>query len=214
MSCGCCGFDELFDRKTAAKELRRYRRKGPIRSTAALIALLKERGVENASLLDVGGGIGAIQHELLDAGAARAVDVDGSAAYLDAAREEAERRGRADRHVFHEGDFAEIADAIDDADIVTLDRVICCYPDMPTLVASSAVRARRLYGLVFPRRHLAMRVAHPLINLMLRLKRCPMRFHLHDPVEVRRVVGEAGLERAASRRTFLWTVEIYRRRTA
>ena len=86
--CQQCGFDDFFDEKTAAKELKRYRTKGPIKSTRLLIDLLIAEGVRDASLLDVGGGIGAIQHELLDAGAASSVDVDGSEAYLAAASAE------------------------------------------------------------------------------------------------------------------------------
>jgi ubiquinone/menaquinone biosynthesis C-methylase UbiE len=78
--------------------MRRYREKGPIPSTRALIEALVAEGVEGATLLDIGGGIGAIQHELLDAGATRATNVDASAPYLDAAGEEAQRRGH-DEHV-------------------------------------------------------------------------------------------------------------------
>ncbi len=40
---------------------------------------------------------------------------------------------------------------MDDADIVTLDRVGCCYLAVDELVTASAAHARRLYGLVLPR---------------------------------------------------------------
>jgi magnesium-protoporphyrin O-methyltransferase len=209
--CDCCGFDDFFDAKHAAKEMRRYRRKGPIRSTALLVEALRTAGVEDATILDIGGGIGAIQHQLLGSGAASAVDVDGSQAYLDVARAEAERSGHADRIRFVRGDFVDLAGTIDAADVVTLDRVICCYPDMPTLVDLSADRARRLYGLVFPREHLLMRVARPIINTWSRLKRSPMRFFLHGPREVDRRVRERGLSPVARARTLLWNVVVYRR---
>ncbi len=207
----CCGFDEFFNKKLAAKELRRYQRRGPIASTRLLIELLKNQGVGGASVLDVGGGIGAIQHELLKAGAASATDVDGSSAYLDAARRQAERLGHADRVTFRHGDFVGLADEVGAADIVTLDRVICCYPDMPALVERSAARARRLYGLVFPRTHWLMRAARPVMNLYWRLRRCSLRFYLHAPDHVRRVVEDGGLALHASGRTLLWRVEVYRR---
>ena len=77
--------------------------------------------------------------------------MEASAAYLAAAREETARRGHTDRLKAHHGDFVALAPEIPSADIVTLDRVICCYRDMPALVAQSAARARKLYGVVYPR---------------------------------------------------------------
>jgi predicted RNA methylase len=100
----------FYDEKRATSELRKYREQGPIPSTRALIEALKAEGVEGATLLDIGGGIGAIQHELLDAGATRAICVDASAAYLDAARGEGRRRGQGGRVNYLHGDFVDLAD--------------------------------------------------------------------------------------------------------
>src|SRR3990170_1661911 len=108
-------------------------------------------GVTGLSLLDIGGGIGVIQHELARAGVGRIASVDASSSYLAAQRAEAERLGYAPRASYLSGDFVTLADHIPDSDIVTLDRVICCYPDMRSLVSLSAARARRLCGIVYPR---------------------------------------------------------------
>ena len=147
----CCGHQEAFGEKTAKRDLRRYRRKGPRKTTRQLLDALRERGLDHASVLDIGGGVGVIEHELLDRGASRAQAVDASRAYLRAAREEAERRGHADRLEQHAGDFVELADTVEPADVVTLDRVICCYPEVDALVSLSAAHARRAYGVVYPR---------------------------------------------------------------
>ncbi|MGE5101239.1 MAG: methyltransferase domain-containing protein, partial [Deltaproteobacteria bacterium] len=76
-------------------------------------------GVDGASLLDIGGGVGAIHHTLLDAGATNARHVDVSPDYINAAREEAGRRGHADRVLFLRGDFVQLAPEVADADVVT-----------------------------------------------------------------------------------------------
>ena len=102
----------FYDAKLAASELAKYRTDGPRPWTRTLIEALKAEGVEGSTLLDIGGGIGAIEHELLDAGLANAINVDASAAYLDAAREESERRGHRGRVTYHHGDFVELAEAI------------------------------------------------------------------------------------------------------
>jgi magnesium-protoporphyrin O-methyltransferase len=139
-SCQCQGIEIQFDRREAAKKLADYQKNGPADTTRILIAALKEMGIDGATLLDIGGGIGAIQIELLKAGAAGAVSVDASTAYIEAAQREARDQGLQDRIQFHHGDFVELADKVPPADIVTLDRSLCCYPDMPALVGLSADR--------------------------------------------------------------------------
>ena len=107
--------------------------------TRTLIEALKAEGVEGATLLDIGGGIGVIQHELLAAGAASAISVDASSAYLDAAREESDRRGLRGRVTYRHGDFVELAESVPPADIVTLERVLNVYPDWVRLAGVSAI---------------------------------------------------------------------------
>src|SRR3989304_4688720 len=98
MSCAQCqGIERMFDRRAAERELRQYRAAGPGGTTRLLIDALKAEGVAGLTLLDIGGGVGAIQHELLRAGARSATAVDASSAYLDAARAEGARLGAGGR---------------------------------------------------------------------------------------------------------------------
>ena len=205
----CVGVEKLFDEKYAQRDLKRYLRKGPVRTTRLLIEAIREEGVKDRSLLDIGGGIGAIQLELFEAGVSKATDVDAASAYLKIARAEAQRRGIADLIEYRSGDFVEEADEIDPADIVTLDRVICCYPDMPKLVSLSAAKAGRIYGLVYPRLNVIMRLARPLINLHNRIKRSPFRFYLHSPAEVDRILRDCGFRRLCESRTPLWHIVVF-----
>ena len=105
-------FGDFYNARKAASELRSYRNKGPIPSTRMLIDALKAEGVEGATVIDIGGGIGAVQHELLAAGAATATSVDASDAYIQAAREESARRDLAGRVTYYHGDFLELAEMI------------------------------------------------------------------------------------------------------
>src|SRR6188472_3833424 len=147
----CCAYDRQFNARHAENDLREYRRDGPTGLTKALIEALSAGGIEGRSVLEIGGGVGAVHHELLRAGADAAVDVDASRAYVSAAREESERQGHADRVEYRVGDFVALADVIEPADVVALDRVLCCYSDMSSLVARSAALAKRRYGVVYPR---------------------------------------------------------------
>ena len=209
--CGCDRGFEIFDRHSAEADVERYRREGPDATTRMLLDMIRERGVDGSSVLDVGGGIGVIDHELLRDGAGHALLVDASAPSLESARDEARRLGHLDRIEFVDGDFVHRASSIDPADIVTLDRVICCYPDMESLVRLSASRARVLYGLVLPRDRMLMRWGARLINLWYRLRGVAYRAYVHPNARVDAVVAEAGLHAAREERTFVWRVVLYDR---
>ena len=211
-ACGCGDdFASIFDRGTANDDRDRYRRSGPDRTTRMLLSMIDSHRVRGASLLDIGGGIGVITQELLKAGAGRAVLVDGSAAYLEVARNEARASNVLDRVEFVEGDFVRRAPGIDPADVVTLDRVVCCYPDAVSLVSLSADRARRLYGLVLPRNSRLVRLAIWLNNLQFRLRRSPYRAFSHSNELVDSLAGERGLRVIDEAQTFFWRVVLYGR---
>lgn len=213
MPTSCCrtDYDALFDERMARSQLEAYRRRGPDAHSRHLIQALEAEGIEGATLLDIGGGIGAIQLELLDAGATSSVDVDASHAYLAAARLEAERRGFGDRATHRYGNFVELAGEIEPADVVTLDRVICCYPDMPALVGASVAHARRLYGLIYPVDRWWLRAAAAVGNLGLRLFRQSFRIHIHPTRAVDDLVRAHGFERRTQRRWLVWQMVVYRR---
>lgn len=201
--CQCQGIELTFDDKMARGELEDYREKGPSKGSKLLIETLKGEGVEGKSLLDIGGGIGAIQHELAAAGASSIVNVDASSSYLNVAREEAIRRGYAGMASYYHGDFVELAPQIEAADIVTLDAVICCYHDMAALVGLSAERARKLYALIFPYDVWYLKAIRPFGSVYFWLRQNPYRFFLHATDEVDALLRSKGLERKITRRVSL-----------
>ena len=172
---------------------------------------MKAKDIEGATLLDIGGGVGVAQLELLSAGVRSATDVDASSAYLDVAREEAGRRNYGERVTYHHGDFVALAPEIEPADIVMLDRVICCYHDMPALVATSAAKALRLYGLVYPRDAWWTRCYSAVENAAMRARRHPYRSFIHPTRQVDAMVRGAGLERRYYRRGVFGQVAVYAR---
>lgn len=209
--CQCQGIEELFSEEYVAKELKRYRKRGPDRTTRMLIEALKKENVEGLTLLDIGGGLGAIQHEMLRAGVQSATDIEASTAYLNATKAETARRGYADRVNYQYGNFVDLAENVAPADIVTLDRVICCFPDMQNLVLLSVARARKYYGLVFPREDWWMKIWHVLQSFFLRLTKSNYRTFLHSTKEVEKLVKSYGFKRRFYRRTFVWQVVVYTR---
>lgn len=213
MSCcaHCQDAADLFGAKAARRDLRRYRVHGPAATTKLLLDDLLAQREGEQTLLDIGSGIGAIPLALLQAGFTKAVQVDASPAYLAASEAEAARRGLRERITYRYGDFVDVAGEVEMVDTVTLDRVICCYPDVEALVSLSAARARRLYGLVYPRERLATRVVVWFSNLWFRLRGSRFRSYVHPAGRVDELLGEQGFRRTRSEQTFLWQVATYAR---
>jgi 2-polyprenyl-3-methyl-5-hydroxy-6-metoxy-1,4-benzoquinol methylase len=209
--CQCCGIEEQFNRAEAARKLREYRRSGPARTTQLMLDALMREPIAGQTLLDIGGGVGSIQHALLKAGAAAVTAVDASAAYLAAAREEAARQQHAERVTYHHGNFVDIAATLPSADIVTLDRVICCYHDMPALVERSSAKAARWYGLVYPRDTWWVRAGVQAENALLWLQRSAFRIFAHPSAAVDAIVRRNGLLPCFARNAGIWQVVVYQR---
>jgi magnesium-protoporphyrin O-methyltransferase len=209
--CHCDGLDHGFTAGRAARDLATYRRRGPAKATARLIAALQKDAIVGMTLLDIGSGIGVIPRILLQSGVRHALDVDASSAYIEAARSEVERLGLSDRMQFVRGNFVTVAETIPVADIVTLDRVVCCFDDMPTLVALSAARAGRLYGVVLPRDVWWMRLLGWVRNRLLGFARSSLRFFIYAPADVDAVIRAQGLERRSVQRVGMWQVMLYTR---
>lgn len=207
----CRDADQIFGQRDARARLERYRRRGPEGTTQMLIEALRATGVRGASVLDIGGGVGVVHHELLGAGAARATDVDASTAYLALARGESERRGHAQRVRYIHGDFVALAPSLEGADIVALDRVVCCYPDMPALVGAAAARAGRLLGLVYPRDVWWVRAGIRVVNLGLALQRTAFRVFCHPTAAVEAELSRAGLRPRLRRSSGFWQVVVFER---
>jgi magnesium-protoporphyrin O-methyltransferase len=179
--------------------------------TKLILAAIRSLGITDADLLDIGGGIGAIHHELLKDVAHAATHVDASSAYLRKAKEEATRQGHSEYVRFVHADFTDIADNLPKADIVTLDRVVCCYPDFRRLLKAAADHSQRALALTYPRETWYLRIGLKIGNFFQRLRKDPFRVFLHPIAEMDALLKREGFERVSLRRLFVWEMALYRR---
>jgi len=208
----CTGYraaEAWFDRKVAERDLRRYRRRGPDKTTRLMIEELRRCPLEGRHLLDVGGGIGVISRELADTNLASTTTVEASPAYLEVARREVGAPSRSTQFVL--GDFAVIAGTLPDADVVTLDRVVCCYPNAEALLVAAAARTRQVLAFTCPRNRWYVRTMFGLGNFWLRLTGKKFRAFVHAPERMAAVLEAAGLARVTRRETLVWTLDLYHR---
>ncbi|NQV14320.1 hypothetical protein HQ531_02595 [bacterium] len=199
----------MFDESTAQRDLKAFRKNGPSKTTRILIENILRQDIKNKSLLDIGGGIGAIHHELLNNGIEVASAVDASNAYLSASGEESKKRGNAHRIKYYHGDFVDLAEVLPDSDIVTLDKVICCYDNMIDLVRLSAMKAKQLYGVIYPRDSWWVKALKPIINLLPQFKGIPFRAYVHPVKQADSIIRNHGFEILFLRKLIFWQVVIY-----
>jgi 2-polyprenyl-3-methyl-5-hydroxy-6-metoxy-1,4-benzoquinol methylase len=211
--CQCEGIETRFNQEYVAKKLQRYREKGPKESTRILIKFLKETLENDMTLLDIGSGIGDIQHALLGEGVKESFNCEASSAFIDACKQEAERQGNSNRITHMKGDFVDIADSVPSADIVTLDRVICCYHDMPDLVNKSLAKARKLYGIVIPIDKWWVKLTTSIYyNLRFLIQRNPFRVFVHSTEAVEGLISSKGFERIFYDVKGTWQISVYEKK--
>ena len=203
-------YDDLYDTRKAAAELRAYRTKGLTPWARVLTDRLKTDGVAGASVLDIGGGIGSVHHELLEAGAASAVGIDASTAYVAAAREESDRRGQGDRVSYRHGDFIQLAPSVAPAEIVILERVLNVSREWEQLASLAAERTRRQLGVVIPRDTPFVRAVIGVINLSLRRRGNQVRAAVVPLDALDRIAATHGLRRrSADKAGPAWQAVVY-----
>lgn len=204
MTCPCCpeGYSAVFSERGARRALRRYRRRGLDRLSSRIARLLCDQGVDG-TVLEAGGGIGALGIELLEAGAERATNVELSPAYEGAAAELAREHGVEDRVERKLGDFVT-EDEVGVADAVVMNRVVCCYPNYEALVGTAADRARRVLVFTFPRENVLVRAGFGIMNLWLRVTGTDFRGFVHPVNAMLEVAEERGLRPIAHHRGLFW----------
>ena len=196
----------MFDPRFAKRMAARYRKRGLDKTARRMVELLSQPGVQDATVLEIGGGVGEIQLELLRGGAASATNLELSPAYdAEAARLIAEA-GLGDRVQRRLVDIAADPTAVEPADIVVLHRVVCCYPDYATLLGVAADHTRRQLVFSHPPRNPLSRAVVATQNLLLRLSGREFRTFAHPPAAMLAVLAEHGLRPSAAYRGPVWQV--------
>lgn len=195
MSCPCCTppseYRRFFNRRLARHDARRYRRRGLPATARGLVALAGD--VTGASVLEIGGGIGTLELELLEAGAARGTNVELSGGYEEAAASllsEHRLGNRVERRV---ADFVVEEGVVEPHDVVVLHRVVCCYPDVDALVEAAAAHTGRRLLLTYPRDRALSRLGVRAVNLWLRLTGCGFRTYAHPLERIAAAAERRGL---------------------
>jgi 2-polyprenyl-3-methyl-5-hydroxy-6-metoxy-1,4-benzoquinol methylase len=205
----CCdpsGYQRVFGDRFARSLARRYRRRGLGRTEQRIVDFCVDQGLEDATVLEIGGGVGELQLELLRRGAAQATNLELVDAYDEQAHALARSAGVADRVHRRRLDVAVSPHEVEPADVVVLHRVVCCYPDYERLLTAAADHARRVLVFSHPPRNPLSRTLLGLENGWFRLNGHTFRTFAHPPQGMLDVAQARGLDLAYRHTGSLWQV--------
>ena len=206
---GCCcsrDYNRFFGKRFARSVAKKYRKRGLDKTSRMMLEFLRERGIEGATVLEIGGGVGEIEIELLKGGAARTQNLELSRAYAEEAHKLAEEAGVAGRVDWRIHDIAEDPEAVEPADIVVMHRVVCCYPDYERLLGAAADHARHALVFSHPPRNALSRAFYGVFNLAMGLIRSSFRGFAHPPGAMLTVLESRGLRRTYEHHGRIWQV--------
>jgi predicted TPR repeat methyltransferase len=206
--CSTATYADFFNEKLARRDAARYRRKGLRGVSKRLVELVAARGVDGATVLELGGGTGSLQIELLERGAASATNTELSPGYEAVAGELLRERGLTERVERIVADVVQDPERVDAADVVLLNRVVCCYPDFESLLATAAGKARRLVAFSYPPDAASARALVRVLNLWQRLRGSDFRSYVHPERAMLETVERRGFRVVARERSSVWRIAL------
>lgn len=211
LSCCAPAYGKVFGSRGARRAADRYRRKGLDGDARWLVGEARARAPEAATVLELGGGVGSLHVDLLRGGAASAVNVELSPEWEAAAAELLREHGLADRVERRVADAVEDGDALEEADVVVMNRVVCCYPDPDALMRVAAGRARHLLLVSFPHDRPAVRLWVRLLNTWLAVRGIAFRSYVHPEPVIESAAERRGLHPVSERRGAIWRAVVFAR---
>ena len=209
--------NDIFNRKIANRDLKRFIKKGPSRSTKKLINfLLEDLDGRNSdkTLLDIGSGIAAIGLTVNIRNRVNVTCVDVSTEYLNTARNEVIKRGLNDRFRFLNNDILDISEDLPSADIVTLDKAICCYDDYLNLVKKSVKKSRWIYGIILPRDTWWVKIMNTIGNLFRKIAGKGLRTFVHPVDHIVQIVKSYGFKKVYTSSVSGWSILVFKHSTS
>jgi len=213
MTCQHCKeADTVFKPWMVNPALKRYRKKGPDKVTQIIIDTLKKKNLKKETLTDVGAGIGVIHHELLENGVVKANHVDASENFLKLAKQETERKNHTNKVTFYKADFVNLGPELPRAGIVTLDKVVCCYPDVTALLQHAGNKATRVIAMSFPKENLFFKTFVLFSNFSRKIRNRAFRNYIHKETNIESILLKKGFHPEFQSETFMWKIRTYEKK--
>ncbi|MBL4655806.1 MAG: methyltransferase domain-containing protein [Bacteroidia bacterium] len=208
-SCQCLGIESQFDEKEARKKLKEFRKNGTSKLANILLEAIKQNNIDNKTLLDIGGGIGGMQYDLLKSGVSEVTSVDASIAYHNVAEKETASQGFSNSIKRHHGDFVELSYEIPQHDIVTMDKVICCYDDIQGLIDHSSKKCNETYGVIYPIDSVIAKWLQNVVNVFFKVFKNGFQVFIHSRSDIEEILSNNGFKPKFRKTHWVWQICVY-----
>jgi magnesium-protoporphyrin O-methyltransferase len=202
------GTDKFFSKQTK-RYLKNFHKRGLAKEQRYLLEGIRPESISGKTVLEIGCGIGALHLTLLKHGGASAVGIDISEGMLQAATQLSREFGFENRVSYINGDFAAMDEQIASADVVLVDKVVCCYRDLDDLLTKSISKCTGVYALSFPRPNALVRIYFTLPIMIGTLLKWSFRPWWHDWEKMVQKIQDAGFRQVYKRDTLVWTVRVF-----
>jgi hypothetical protein len=93
--------------------------------------------------------------------------------------------------------------------MLTLDRVVCCYPDFRSLLKNASDHSRTAIAMTYPREIWYLRIGMGILNFFQKLRRDPFQVFIHPINEMDALLCAQGFDRVRMKRLFVWEMALY-----
>jgi magnesium-protoporphyrin O-methyltransferase len=212
----CCGSNKceptnkLFS-KLSKRYVRRFRRSGLGKEQRLLLDGIRRNSFQEKRILDIGCGIGVLHLTLLKEGAANATGIDPAKGMIENARKLSKEFDLAEKTNYINGDFVSNAEQVKSAEITLLDKVVCCYDDLETLVKKSLDKTTTIYALTHPSENLFVKLFFKFQIAFAKIFRLKFHPFWHNWKNMREMIVREGFRCVYDTGTISWRVLIYQR---
>jgi len=211
MNCCCLEATNKFFNTQARRSEKYFKKKGLRKEQRHLADGIRQSGMQEAEILEIGCGVGGLHLSLLKESATKATGFDISEKMIATARQLSAEMGLQDRTHYRHGDFVTMHENAPAADVTILDKVICCYENAPELIAHSTAKTRRIYAVSYPRQNPIVKLVFRSTKFVLKFFRQAFHPYYHEPKQIQKWITEAGFAKVYEKETMVWLVQVFRR---
>ncbi|MFI5252087.1 MAG: class I SAM-dependent methyltransferase [Bacteroidota bacterium] len=191
--------------------MKRFRIKGLSKEQRLLLEGIEISSVIEKSILEIGCGVGGFHHTLIKHGASSAFGVDISDGMINAAKQLSKELGIEGKSQYLVGDYLVLEPGIPPADILVMDKVVCCYENLNPLIEKSIKKTKNIYALSFPRPAWYINMIFSGIKLIAKALRGEFYPYIHDWTKMVADIKRHGFIERYKSSTFIWSVIVFQR---
>ena len=209
----CCTVDGTGDffSKSAGYYARKFQRRGLDRVQRIIRDAIAGAWQPGQTVLEIGCATGGLLLALLQSGARSATGIDLSPRMIEKARDLAGEFHLGDRVRYLVGDFGAADGQVDPADIVILDKVVCCTNDPFTLLARAAAKCVHVLVVSYPRDALLGRLSFTTQAFIGEALRWTFHPVYHEPSDLDQAIASQGFRQVLARHRPIWEIKRYER---